>query len=285
MSGEESDDNAEIISSGGAKSSSDEESDNPSEYDNASNAEGDASHWFFRKRFNQNHLLFEWKDPESAGDDRVIFMYQEDLDSLLPDGLLTGTVLDYFIYRYMAGVQGLVCACGSGMYLAMETARYTRKSTRKTRLLEELIAQRDWTSYKYLILPVSGRNHWSFLVLENVMNSEPTKVYHVNSLKNAHSPDYAFDVVNWFLSRLHEKKMLPPFQWSTFIHNMKPQQSNTLDCGVYALYYMDFISKKISVEKPDSVQQNMALWATGGLNVTKAGVYRSQLYNRISLGP
>eukprot|EP00644_Phytophthora_capsici_P019695 jgi/Phyca11/53460/gw1.901.1.1 len=57
------------------------------------------------------------------------------------------------------------------------------------------------------------------------MNENPTKVYHVNSLRKAHDSSYAFDVL-----------------YATFVHNTKPQQANSVDCGLYLLHYMTTIS-------------------------------------------
>eukprot|EP00644_Phytophthora_capsici_P001823 jgi/Phyca11/108010/e_gw1.14.837.1 len=103
----------------------------------------------------------------------------------------------------------------------METARITRSPRKKLRLFNELNALFDW-SYQYLLLPVSGKNHWSFLVIENFTHGGMTTVYHVNSLRKAHSSEYAFDVLK-----------------CTFAINTKPQQTNYSDCGIYVLYYMD----------------------------------------------
>jgi hypothetical protein len=56
---------------------------------------------------------------------RTIYIYEEDLDSLLPDGLMTGTMLDYVVYRNRTREKGIVCSCGSGLYGDMKRARYT----------------------------------------------------------------------------------------------------------------------------------------------------------------
>eukprot|EP00644_Phytophthora_capsici_P014974 jgi/Phyca11/11598/fgenesh1_pm.PHYCAscaffold_76_\ len=95
------------------------------------------------------------------------------------------------------------------------------------------------------------------------MNENPTKVYHVNSLRKAHDSSYAFDVL-------------------TFVHNTKPQQADSVDCGLYLLHYMTTISQVIAAEAPVSIEDMMATWVSGGLNVTKAEAYRSQLYSHIS---
>ncbi|EGZ17812.1 hypothetical protein PHYSODRAFT_500299 [Phytophthora sojae] len=149
----------------------------------------------------------------------------------------------------------------------METARFTRKSKRRRRLLADLVALFDWSAYQYVLLPVSGRNHYRVLVIENPMHPGPTKVYHVNSVKNAHSSAYAFDVLQW---------------WSTFVHLTKPQQSNCIDCGVYVLHYMDVISKHIAAEKPGSIEVKIAAWTGGDFGVKKAAAYRAKLYRTIS---
>ncbi|EGZ23557.1 hypothetical protein PHYSODRAFT_413203, partial [Phytophthora sojae] len=112
------------------------------------------------------------------------------------------------------------------------------------------------------------------------MHPGPTKVYHVNSMKNAHSSAYAFDVLQWVLSETHKSQAesSAPFEWSTFVHLTKPQQSNCIDCGVYVLHYMDGISKHIAAEKPGWIEEKIAAWTGGDFGVKKAAVYRAKLY-------
>ncbi|EGZ08198.1 hypothetical protein PHYSODRAFT_526474 [Phytophthora sojae] len=97
------------------------------------------------------------------------------------------------------------------------------------------------------------------------MTAGPTKLYHVNSLRKAHSPAYAFDVLE-----------------CAFAFDTTPQPSNMVDCGIYVLYYMEVISKRVAEEKPASIQQGIASWVASVFNVTKASAYRNELHSRLS---
>ncbi|EEY53860.1 uncharacterized protein PITG_07481 [Phytophthora infestans T30-4] len=96
------------------------------------------------------------------------------------------------------------------------------------------------------------------------MHAGPTNVYHVNSMRKAHSSAYAFDVLNF-----------------TYVQATKPQQSNSADCGLYVLHYMNTISTLIVAEKPSSIEDLIAGWTTGRFNATKVSVYRTQLYRAL----
>ncbi|EGZ06336.1 hypothetical protein PHYSODRAFT_410593, partial [Phytophthora sojae] len=109
----------------------------------------------------------------------------------------------------------------------------------------------------------------------------PPKVYHINSLRRAHSSAYAFDVTKWFLSNLHEK-VFDAFEWKTFVFNTKPQQSNSVDCGLYLLHYMDVISKHVAAAEPQSIEDKLGEWISTDFNATKAASYRSKLHSRVA---
>jgi len=237
----------------------------------------------FRKRVSKQEPLAVWTDLADSEHPRTVHVYQSDLNSLQADASLTQTALDYFIYRYSVHETGQVCVCESEMYALMETARYTRLPKKRLRLIHELGEVFDWTSYKYVLLPVSGRNHWSFLVVENPIHADPTKVYHVNSMKSAHSSAYAFDVLQWFLGKIHgtQSNLTAEFEWSTFVHYTKPQQTSCSDCGIYVLHYTNLIAKNIPSEKPHSIEDKIAAWTSGSFNASKATAYRSQLYKSL----
>ncbi|KAE9129987.1 hypothetical protein PF007_g4698 [Phytophthora fragariae] len=133
-----------------------------------------------REQLSKEDALFVWMDCQDGGDPRSIHIYRDDLDSLLSLSSMTGTVLDYFIYRDMVKQNGLVCSYGTSLYLSMEVARFTRNPKKKLRLLKDLIEQSDWKTYRYVLFPVSGRNH---------------------------SSAYAFDVAKWLLTKLHEMEL------------------------------------------------------------------------------
>jgi hypothetical protein len=93
-------------------------------------------------------------------------------------------------------------------------------------------------------LPLAGRDHYSFLIIENAMLSKPTKVYHVNSMRKAHDSGYAHDVLRWFLTEVQKEERSGSqveLDWTTFVHYTKPQQTNVTDSGLYVLHYMEKI--------------------------------------------
>lgn len=84
-------------------------------------------HAFFRKRVPKNTSRLVWKDINCQDENQEVYIYQDDLDILLPDGLATASILDYFIYRSMPRQYRLIYVCGIGMYLSMEVTKYTRQ--------------------------------------------------------------------------------------------------------------------------------------------------------------
>ncbi|KAE9348278.1 hypothetical protein PR003_g6502 [Phytophthora rubi] len=104
-------------------------------------------------------------------------------------------------------------------------------------------------------------------------------------MKKAHSSAYAFDVLNWFLAKTHEKSFesAAAFECRTFVYDTKSQQTNCADCGIYVLHYMDTISKHIATDRPGPIEEKVAEWASGGFNATKAAAYRSHLYRELLL--
>ncbi|KAF4147845.1 Ulp1 protease family C-terminal catalytic domain-containing protein [Phytophthora infestans] len=274
---------AEFLSCGDMESDESSSSDiSVFEDANVGKADTIVSHRFFRKRFPKNDAILVWTDLEDSENSRTVHVFPSDLNSVEADSSLTQTALNFFIICDVPRVIGVVCPCGSGLYVLMEKARRTHKAVTQQRLFDDLVALFNW-SYQYLLLPVSGRNHWSFLIIENFMHAGPTNVYHVNSMRKAHSSAYAFDVLNLFLAKVHRAKSdtATTFEWSTYVQATKPQQSNSADCGLYVLHYMNTISTLIVAEKPSSIEDLIAGWTTGRFNATKVSVYRTQLYRAL----
>lgn len=102
----------------------------------------------------------------------------------------------------------------------------------KAARLHNTCGQLKWESYPFVFVPVSGRDHWSFITVENALQSGPTNRYHVNSLKGAHDTGYTFETLKWFLVQEQKRQAskLPP---GYGVFNTKPPQTNTGDCGLY----------------------------------------------------
>jgi hypothetical protein len=175
-----------------------------------------SSRMCLRERRPKNVSSLIWTDISNPRKTHTVHVFPDDLDSLLPGVKLTETALDYGIYRFMARERGKVYTCATILYQQIESARFERNPLKKCRLFNELSGMVDWGAYPYVLLPVSGLNHWSLLVVENPMHAEPMKMYHVNSLRGAHDPSYAFDTVKWFLDKEREKSALGPCEWSSF---------------------------------------------------------------------
>jgi hypothetical protein len=194
-------DSIEAKSEGGGDSNSwsavDDESDADAEggdsegsiYEDTSlnTSELEIPHRFFRKRLAKTDPVKVWTDLEDPENSRTIYIYPEDLDSLLSDASLTQTALDYVICRYMTHEKAVVRSLPTDAYVMMEKAQFSREKRTRRRLGKELGELVDWSACSFILLPVSGRNHWSFLVIENPMRVGRMKVYHVNSMKKAHS--------------------------------------------------------------------------------------------------
>ncbi|ETP31406.1 hypothetical protein F442_19731 [Phytophthora nicotianae P10297] len=176
------DSNSDVeFSSGGESDESSNSDESVFEDANVEKADTSVPHRFFRKRFPKDSAILVWTDLEESGNSRTVHVFPSDLNSLEADASLTQTALEFFIYRDLPRENGVVCPCGSGLYVLMERARRTRKAVTQQRLFGDLVALFNW-SYQYLLLPVSGGNHWSFLVIENFMHAGPTKSMKPNQM-------------------------------------------------------------------------------------------------------
>ncbi|KAJ8576335.1 hypothetical protein ON010_g2880 [Phytophthora cinnamomi] len=183
----------------------------------------------------------------------------------------------------MAQKNNIVCPCGSGLFGEIELAYNMGNPVKKRRGIRAAISAFDWKSYRYVLLPISGGNHWSFVIIENATQQGQAKAYHINSLKGAHSTEYIFVILQWFFAHALtiNDTSSPVFEWSTYAYKTKPQQSNCLDCGIYMLFYMDVIASMISRFEPTSITDEIEKWTRGGLNTTKAENFRALLHKKI----
>eukprot|EP00644_Phytophthora_capsici_P019376 jgi/Phyca11/132488/e_gw1.173.15.1 len=72
-----------------------------------------------------------------------------------------------------------------------------------------------------------------------------------------------------------------PFEASTYAYTTRPQQTNSLDCGIYLLHYIDTISTLVAKTEPPSIENDIEKWTRGGFNATKSEQYRALLHQRI----
>ncbi|OWZ03538.1 hypothetical protein PHMEG_00024718 [Phytophthora megakarya] len=142
----------------------------------------------------------------------------------------------------------------------------------------------DWSAYQYVLVPLSGRNHSSFLIVEHTSSRQQGKMYHVDSLMGAHSSEYVFVVFKWFFARYVADKTGDPnatLEATTSEFKTKLQQTNFIGCGVYLLYYMGRISTLIASCQPTSIEDDLATWTHSGFNATKTEQYRALLHQRL----
>ncbi|GMF22032.1 unnamed protein product [Phytophthora fragariaefolia] len=115
------------------------------------------------------------------------------------------------------------------------------------------------------------------------MQPEETTVYHIDSLKGTHKPEYVFGTLEWFLSGELARRAgcSAEFKWSTYFYKTKPQQTNCVDCGVYLLYYMDKMATGIVGLQPKSILGQVETWCKSSFNSLKAERLRTLLQQRI----
>ncbi|OWZ11830.1 hypothetical protein PHMEG_00015096, partial [Phytophthora megakarya] len=51
--------------------------------------------------------------------------------------------------------------------------------------LNDTYGQVKWASYPFVLVPISGLDHWSFIIVENALQPGPTALNHINSLKGS----------------------------------------------------------------------------------------------------
>ncbi|KAF4130290.1 hypothetical protein GN958_ATG20705, partial [Phytophthora infestans] len=102
----------------------------------------------------------------------------------------------------------------------------------------------NWSTYKFVLLPIHFDEHYSFIVIETPLQIAGTICYHVHSFPSLHGPAHIF------VSH-------------TFAYAITPLQSNKLDCDVYMLHYMGRIAWYIENKNPDSFEDKMDSLTSG----------------------
>ncbi|EGZ29047.1 hypothetical protein PHYSODRAFT_475297 [Phytophthora sojae] len=143
----------------------------------------------------------------------------------------------------------------------MQAVKRTKEKAARDERLAGHIGKFDWVSYRFVILPVNGNSHWSFLVVENPLQGGVIRLYHVNSVTEAHDTANVFSLMQCFHA-------CPT----------KPQQQNSVDCGIYLLYFIEKISTAIMKDRPHTLRGSMDKLCSDKFNVEN---YRALLHQRI----
>lgn len=148
--------------------------------------------------------------------------------------------------------------------------------------VDGMVDKFDWQSYLYVLIPVSGRDHWSLLILEQAMNKTKAAIYHVDSVRGRHDSAQIFGMVKQVLARQRQKHIgeETPFDCEVHAYMTKPLQSNGFDCGVYMLHYMYRTRIYVVKHSPASLQQKMEKLVTG-FNASKSAKSHSSLLNAL----
>ncbi|KAF4144062.1 Ulp1 protease family C-terminal catalytic domain-containing protein [Phytophthora infestans] len=209
----------------------------------------------------------------------AISLFADDLESLKEGNMVTNAVVDFCIAAYFEKDR-LVYSGTSAIFSEINFAYIARMATQRS--ADEITRQVNWSSHMYAILPVVMDDHWSFVVVEHPLSSESTVIYHVNSLRGGHEPDYIFAVIEWFLVKAKASDINDTTVATTYNYVTKPRQANFVDCAVYALHYMHAVMKFIIKHRPESLLEHMPSLTTGTFNVKKASASRAKILSTLA---
>ncbi|OWY94804.1 hypothetical protein PHMEG_00035361, partial [Phytophthora megakarya] len=143
-------------------------------------------------------------------------------------------------------------------------------------------------AYPFVVVPIYGSCHRSFVIIENALQPGPTSLYHVHSFRCCSNLGRISDNIIWYLA--HEQKFqapnIPTPAWNCEGFYTTPLQSNTVDCGVYVLHFIDNISRAVmklrrAMRMPRYISDKMVEWTCGTFNENASYCVRTVLYNRI----
>ncbi|KAJ8557025.1 hypothetical protein ON010_g8939 [Phytophthora cinnamomi] len=167
---------------------------------------------------------------------------------------------DSLIYKHMIKVDTSVWPLGSTFYTEIANAYHREKIGEN--VPDEVTGSFDWGAQKYVLLPITGADHYSFAIIENPLTPAQTVCYHINSLRGCHKSESILDTLKWFLSPRGEKRKKrgadnsntePP----VFAYKKSPLHANLSDCGVDMQHYVHKVARFISEEKPASMAEKM----------------------------
>eukprot|EP00644_Phytophthora_capsici_P015347 jgi/Phyca11/113550/e_gw1.24.578.1 len=72
-----------------------------------------------------------------------------------------------------------------------------------------------------------------------------------------------------------------PFETSIYAYTTRPQQTISLDFGIYLLHNINAISTLVAKIEPPANENDIEKWTCGGFDATKAEQYRTLLHQRI----
>jgi hypothetical protein len=227
-----------------------------------------------------------------------VHVTDEDLKSLDPGQWLHGPVLTYYSKRYLTNeMDTKFYLFGTDFYgtLACLYAMFASKQQLDPELSRDqwhrdnslFTCKFNWGAFPYLFVPIHCTGHWSLMIIENAAATQPV-YYHLDSLAGCHYPSDILDILEWYIA---EDLRLYPHKKSTIASagqrdpiktflKTKPQQTNTDDCGVYCLWYIQKISSEIREKELFSLQTSITKLATG-CNVTLATKLRVEIKKMI----
>ncbi|KAF4137827.1 Ulp1 protease family C-terminal catalytic domain-containing protein [Phytophthora infestans] len=209
----------------------------------------------------------------------AISLFANDVESLMEGNMVTNAAADFCIAAYFEKDR-LVYSGTSAFFSEINFAYIGRMATE--RYADEITRQVNWSSHTYVILLVVLDDHWSFVVAERPLSSESTVIYHVNSLRGGHEPDYIFAEIEWFLVKTKASDTSDTTVTTTYNYVTKPRQANFVDCAVYALHYMHAVMKFIIKHRPESLLEHMPSLTTGAFNVKKASASRAKILSTLA---
>ncbi|OWZ10355.1 hypothetical protein PHMEG_00016807 [Phytophthora megakarya] len=145
-----------------------------------------------RDRDNSAKFLFRYlnEDNSSSSSKITVPIYPEDIFTVELCQPFTAPVIDYVIYKRIARGKRSVYSFGTSLFGQIEHADQTQKSFSAA---NDLVDKMQWDFYPFVLIPVSGRNHWSLLVVEHSL-LDRVKCYHVDSVAGMHQSEYIFDI-------------------------------------------------------------------------------------------
>ncbi|KAF4144064.1 Ulp1 protease family C-terminal catalytic domain-containing protein [Phytophthora infestans] len=209
----------------------------------------------------------------------AIPLFADDLESSKEGNMVTNAAADFCIAAYFEKDR-LVYSGTSAIFSEINFAYIGRMATERS--ADEITRQANWISHTYMILPVVMGDHWSFVVVERPLSSESTLIYHVNSLRGGHEPDYIFAVIEWFLVKAIASDTSGTTVTTTYNYVTKPRQANVVDCAVYALHYMHAVMKFIIKHRPESLLEHMPSLTTSTFSVKKASASRAKILSTLA---
>ncbi|ETO75907.1 hypothetical protein F444_08639 [Phytophthora nicotianae P1976] len=230
-----------------------------------------------RKGCTTNSIVFTYAVRHyENGETSRKFEMATDLHSLLPCKQLTAGVMDFFIYRFMGAAVGAVFTFGCPIFHGIEAAVVAQKGSN---IALDMMSNFNWNVYPYLLLPVVKNNHISLLICEHPMTTN-TIIYHIDSLgctDGGHKAKELFEAMQWFLEKVSQKSRtdVPLYSYKT-----APLQSNSYDCGVVTLHYLDKIRRYLMQHKPISLLHDIEKQCSG-FGSAKAERARARMHTKL----